>query len=382
MRWMALVCAGLFSMSGAMAQEKDKPKPDPSEEFFKPTGKVPVIKVTVDADNLKLLKKEPRKYIRCTVEIGKEKFEDVGVHVKGAAGSSRDWEDKPALTLNLDKFKHGQNFKGLDKIHLNNSVQDGSYFHEILASEMYRAVGVVTARACHAIVELNGGKVGLYVVKEGYNSGFLKRNFPGANTGTLYDGGFLSDIDAELKLDTGEANDRKELKALAKACQEGNAEKRYASLEKLVNIDHFVKFTAIQSLSCDWDGYPRNRNNYRLYFNPKDGKAYFIPHGMDQLWQNPGEALWPGWQGMVARAILDTPEGKKKLIAATKEIFEKQFVLETLNKRIDEWGKRAKEGLTAVNKDWGNGFENEMKGLKDRLKQRVEFAKKEIPKLK
>jgi len=386
LRLLAALLAGLFALP-AVAQEKkddkkDEKKKDPSDEVFKPAGAVPKFKITVDADNLKLLKKEPRKYVRCTIEIGKEKFEDVGIHLKGAAGSYREWDDRPALTVHFDKFKKGQTWQGLDKIHLNNSVQDGSVLHEILASEMYRAIGVPTARAAQAVVELNGRKVGLYGLKEGYNHTWLERNFPGADKGNLYDGGFLQDVDAELELDVGKDVQRKDLKALVKACREGDHNKKYAAVEKLVDVDLFIKMAVVQALTCDWDGYPRNRNNYRLYFPPKDGKAVFIPHGMDQLWQNPGEAIWPGWGGMVAQVIMDHPDGKKKGIAAYKEVVEKQFNLDTLNKRIDEWGNRAKEAIATVNKDWAKGYENELKALKDQLKQRADVLKKELPKLK
>ncbi len=363
------------------AQEKkpEEKKKDPSEELFKPATPMFKIKITVDPDALKVLKKEPRKYIRCTLEIGKERFEDVGIHLKGAAGSTREWDDRPALTLNMDKFKDGQNWQGLDKFHLNNSVQDGTVMHEILASEMYRAIGVPTARATQALVELNGRKVGLYLIKEGYDGAWVKRNFPNADDGRLYDGGFIQDVDAALELDHGKANDRAELKALLKACQEADANKRYEAVGKLVDVDLFVKYAAVQSLTGDWDGYPRNKNNYRLYFPSKGGKAVFIPHGYDQLWQNPGEGLLPGWQGIVSKAILEHPEGKKKHLAAVKDLFEKQFKLDDLNKRIDEWAARAKAALA---KDVYKAYEGELNGLKERLKQRSEAVAKELPKLK
>lgn len=382
LRLLAVLLTGLFALPVIAQEKKDDKKKDPSDEVFKPTGAVPKFKITVDPDNLKLLKKEPRKSVRCTVQVGNDTFQDVAIHLKGAAGSYRDWDDRPALTLNFDKFKKGQTWQGLDKLHLNNSAQDGSVMNEILASEMYRAIGVPTARAAHAIVELNGRKVGLYGLKEGYNGTWLERNFPGADKGNLYDGGFLQDIDAALELDEGKDVQRNDLKALVKACRDGDHNKKYAAVEKLVDVDLFIKLSVVQALTCDWDGYPRNRNNYRVYFPPKDGKAVFIPHGMDQLWQNPGEGIWPGWGGMVAQVIMDHPDGKKKGFAAYKEVVEKQFNLDTLNKRIDEWGNRAKEALTAVNKDQAKNYENELKGLKDRLKQRADLLKKELPKLK
>ena len=370
-----------FCPAFASAQVKPAAKADPSAEVFKRTAPLPTFKITVDAGNLKLLNAEPKKYVRCTVAVGDKTYKDVAIHLKGAVGSFQNWDAKPALTLNTDKFVKDQEWQGLDKFHLNNSVQDGSYLNEIACSELAKAMGLPTARATHAVVELNGRKVGLYVLKEGYNGDFLERNFPGADKGNLYDGGFLQDIDQKLKLDEGTANDGKDLKALVTACQIGDNKKRYDAVEKLVNVDLFAKNAALQFLATDWDGYVRNRNNYRVYFNPKDGKAVFFPHGMDQMFANPGESIWPGPGALVSRAILENDEGKKKTIAAYKELMEKHFTPDFL-KRIDEWIVLTRDGLAKANKDWAKSFENEAKQGKERMKQRMEHVKKELPKLK
>lgn len=355
-------------------------KPDPSADLFKPTGPVPKFQIIVDRPNLAQLNKEPRKYVQCTLKVGDQTFKDVGIHLKGAAGSYRNWDDRPALTLNMDHFNKGQTFMGLEKFHLNNSVQDGTYMNEILCGEMALAMGLPAARGTHALVELNGRKVGFYVLKEGFDKVFLRRHFADPN-GTLYDGGFLQDVDAPLQLDKGTPNDHKDLKALAAACRENDPAKRFGALDKLVDVDRLITMACLQVIATDWDGYCRNRNNYRLYFDPK-GKAVFFPHGMDQMFQNPGEGVWHGWGGMVARGVLETPEGKKRYTAKLKEMTEKVFVLDKVSKRIDEFVPRGKEALASVDKGWAAGWANEINNYKARLKERSEVLKREIPKLK
>lgn len=373
-RWLPL------ALSLALAHPVAAQPKDAAADFFKPTGAVPKVKVTVDAANLKLLGQNPRQYVKANIQVDDKVYKNVGLHLKGAAGSWRDWNDKPGLTLNFNKFTDDQLFCGLDKMYLNNGAQDGSFLQELLANELALAMGVPATRCAHAVVELNGRKVGLYVFKEGFDSPWLKRHFKDSS-GNLYDGGFLTDINGDLKLDHGTDNGRKDLKALVKACNEGDANKRYKEVEKLLDVDNFCANAALQIVTADWDGYVRKPNNYRVYF-PKDGKAVFIPHGMDQMWQNPGEQLWHGWGGMVARTVLDHPEGKKKTIAKLKEMTEKHFTLEKMTKRIDELVPRVKEAMKAVDKNWPNGYTNEVNWLKERLKQRVEYIKKELPKLK
>ena len=120
-------------------------------------------------------------------------------------------------------------------------------------------------------------------------------------------------------------------------------------MEKLVDVDLFVRNAALQIFVCDWDGYMRNRNNYRVYI-PTGAQAVFIPHGMDQEFQNPNEGLWPGWGGMVSRAILDSPEGRKRTIAVLKELQEKHLTPEFVS-QLGEFSARTRDGLTPYNKD-------------------------------
>jgi hypothetical protein len=104
---------------------------------------------------------------------------------------------------------------------------------------------------------------------------------------------------------------------------------------------------------------------------------------MDQMFGSPQESLWPPWGGLAARTLLETPEGKKRYIARLKEMTEKQFDLAKIFRRIDELVPRAREAMESVNKGSGKAWEaNEVKALKDRLKQRAEYLKKELPKLK
>src|SRR5206468_1723491 len=80
-----------------------------------------------------LSRREPRKYVKATLKEGdKVVYKDVGVHLKGAAGSFRYIDDKPNVTVNMNKFGGTQLFHGMDKFHLTNSLQDPSYIEELI----------------------------------------------------------------------------------------------------------------------------------------------------------------------------------------------------------------------------------------------------------
>ena len=159
------------------------------------------------------------------------------VKLKGAAGSYRDFDDRPCLTLNIDKYKKGQRLHGMEKFHLNNAAQDESYLSEWLGSELFRKAGIPTPRVAHVRLWINDRVLGLYVLREGFDEPFLKRSF-GANDGNLYDGGFLQDIDSELEMDSGDDPDnRDDLLGLVTACYQPDATVRRSLIARTVGLE-------------------------------------------------------------------------------------------------------------------------------------------------
>src|SRR4051794_20167680 len=75
---------------------------DASDRFF--AGAIRRFEITLEEADLKSLRQKERQYVRATVADGEKTHKGVGLHLKGAAGSFRGLDDKPALTLNFDKF--------------------------------------------------------------------------------------------------------------------------------------------------------------------------------------------------------------------------------------------------------------------------------------
>ncbi len=361
-----------------------EPAKDDSLDFFKPTGPVLTLRVEVDKENLDRLKKQPRdkrEYVHADIRWNDKAVKNVGIHLKGAAGSFREWGDRPALTINTDKFRKNQTFFGMDKWHLNNSVQDDTYLNELITGEIFRAAGVPTGRATHAFVVLNDRKVGLYVLKEGYDPAFLGRYFKNVN-GSLYDGNFLNDIYENPLLKSGDG-DPKALKALVDAANTKDHKERMQKLDKILDLDKFFAMWAVEVMCCDWDGYTRNKNNYRFYYDNLAGKFTFFAHGKDQMFQNTNDGLITGWTGLLAKKIWSTEEGRKRYIAKVKEVLEKHMKLADLNRKIDDYALRLREPMNQYQKGWGDQYvKNQVQGYKDRVKARVEFLTREVPKLK
>ena len=297
----------LFSVAGLdAAQTLSSP---PGADFFG-TTQVHQIRITLPAGAMAALRNNPRQDVAASVQMGTNRWSEVAVHLKGSTGSFRPVDDKPGLTLNFDRILPGRRFHGLSRIHLNNSVEDPGCLNEWLGSELFQAARLPAPRVTHAVVELNGRRLGLYVLKEGFTPEFLSRYFRDT-TGNLYDTGRGHDIDELLEKDLGaNPDDRSDLKALTAAAREPDLKKRWAQLQQTLDMDRFLSFMALEIMLGHRDGYCLARNNFRIYHDPEQNRMVFLPHGMDQLLGNPDASVQPMMNGLLARAVLETPEGR------------------------------------------------------------------------
>ncbi|MGL4552470.1 MAG: CotH kinase family protein, partial [Gemmataceae bacterium] len=195
-----------------------------SDAFFA-AGKVIRVAITIDDKNLGSLRREPRKYARATVVSGGKTYKGVGVHVKGAAGSWRGIDDRPGLTLNMDKFGVEQRFHGMDKWHLANSVQDPTWLQELVCGELFRAAGVPAARVAHAAARLllpEGGvrqALPAAALRERGRE-LLRRRVPPRHRPAA----------PAADRTGGDVKDHADLKALVKACQERDEAERFRKI--------------------------------------------------------------------------------------------------------------------------------------------------------
>jgi hypothetical protein len=324
-----------------------------------------------------MLREDARRYVRATlIEDGEAKYE-VAVKLKGAAGSFQGLDDKPGFTLNMGKFQKDQTFHALHKFHLNNSVQDESYLCEGLCGVLCREAGVPAARVTHARVWLGDRDLGLYVLKEGFDLPFLKRHFADPK-GNLYDGGFCIDIDAELEKDSGEGpNDLSDLKALLAACQEPEPEQRWRRVAEQLDVEAFLNFMALELMCCHWDGYVYNKNNYRIYFDPATQKARFLPHGMDQMFQDPGFPLFADPGPIVSQTVMQNPAWRERYRERIKQLLP-LFTGESLREKVDELDRPLAAVINSMSEEAAQQHAEVVRQLKERLVARAENIREQL----
>ena len=292
---------------------------------------------------------QDRTNVRATVREEDKVYTNVAIHLKGGLGSFRPLDDKPALTLSFDRFAKGQRFHGLQKIHLNNSVQDPSFLSEKICREMFLAAGIPAPRAGHALVQLNQRNLGFYVLVEGWNKQFLKQYFKNVR-GDLYDGGFGNEITNHLAINSGDfPEDWSRLQALGEAAQEPDLSKRLARIGELLDLDRFLTFVAMEIMLAHWDGYTMNKNNFRVFDDLSSHRLVFLPHGMDQMFgvfrSTPTSTITPHMKSLVSRAVVEVPEGRRRYLERMSQLLTNVFRVEPLTKHVQQMAAHLRPAL-------------------------------------
>jgi spore coat protein H len=361
------------------------PAPEPGADLFTNCALHSLV-IELSPTNLQRLRTEPRRKVPATVREGPRVYTNVAVHLKGALGSFRGVDDKPGLSLNFGTWAPSQRFHGLRKVMLNNSVQDPSYLNEKLAGDLFRAAGVPTPRTSHALVELNGRRLGLYVLKEGFSKDFLGLYFSDVS-GNLYDlnRGFYDlgpggDLPQRFRLDSGSGPPgMADLAKLIAACDEKDAAQRWSRLNGILDLRQFLSFMAMEITTCHCDGYSVYGHNFRLYHDPTSGKFSFIPNDLDRMFQECRvHPLNPGFSAKAAVAVFQTPEGRRQYTERCAWLCTNVFNLERLTNQVDRFAARLRPALASWRPDATNSFDHAVDGVRAHLLRRAETISREF----
>ena len=258
------------------------PEADLSDELFQPNAIVQV-DIEMDAGDYDILRQEGRyladiftgcaqefeySHFKASVSVNGEMLDNVDIRKKGFLGSLS--AGRPSFKLNFDTLEPGRRFYSLERMTLNNNNQDPSNTHTCMAYDLFRAAGLPAPRCNFARVSMNGQDLGIYSHVESVKKHFLRRNF-GSDEGNLYEaqlGDFGDSLKNNFQLKTNEEeNDRSDLDAVVSALRASD-ENLPGLLSQEVDIDEYISFWAMETISGHWDSATGNANNYFIYKKP------------------------------------------------------------------------------------------------------------------
>ncbi len=195
-KWLERICAAAVALclvitlalffARAMGAEPVKTVIGYENRLFD-TSKVHTIDIVMDDWDGFLQTCENEEYAMCAVVIDGERSRNVAIRAKGntslrnvaSLGSSR-----YSFKIEFDHYDSGKSYHGLDKLSLNNLIQDNTLMKDYLTYQMMGAFGVDSPLCSYAYLTVNGEDWGLYLAVEGVEDSFLRRTENG--TGELY----------------------------------------------------------------------------------------------------------------------------------------------------------------------------------------------------
>ena len=149
------------------------------------TSKVHTINIIMDDWDEFTANCKSEEYYSCTVVIDNEAYKNVAIRGKGNTSLRQVTNDRYSYKIEFDHYDSINTYYGLDKLCLNNIIQDNTYMKDYLTYRMMNEIGVASPLCSYAYITVNGEDWGLYLAIEGVEESFLQRNY-GKDYGELY----------------------------------------------------------------------------------------------------------------------------------------------------------------------------------------------------
>ena len=250
-----------------------------------------------------------------------EKLEPIGFRMRGQFSLRESGLKKP-WKINTDLYIEGLEFHNLKQLMFINAVGDPSLIQEKLTYDMLSFAGVPASQVCFVDVWIDfrddnqpAEFWGVYNLIERVDRKFLANHFgQDFRHGNLYKAShaqrgpmdliYYGDRIEDYPTQNGQYaygkmtnvaetdyNDIIELARIVDGTIYKTPEDFVNEIEKVFNVDTFLRYMAVMVSVASWDFYPYTGNNFFLYHNPYGDRFELIP--WDQTWgNNPQQPLF------------------------------------------------------------------------------------------
>lgn len=256
---------------------------------------VNVINITMDPDSLAQMYDELENEYEYAVQfvytspLGNDTLENVGFRLRGNTSLT---SAKKSFKISFNTYESGREFEGAKRLNLIGNHNDPTMSREKIYFDVYNALGLPARRVSFVKVYINNNFYGLYTLTEEYDEIFLRDRY-GDDTGNLYKCVYGSNMSYngdnqnaypsyEL-LNNELTNDKSDLFELTRVLNNTPIADLPCELEKVFNVDQFLKIFALDVSMGHWDNYGINQNNYYLYHNQFTGQIEFLSYDCDNV---------------------------------------------------------------------------------------------------
>lgn len=260
-------------------------------------------------------------YIDVTMRFNGKTWKNVGFRLKGNSTLRSAWGQgnyKLPFRLNIDRFEDqyagitNQHFYGFEELSFSPGFKDQSLIREKLAADVFRAAGISAAQTAFYRVFIDFGSglkyCGIYTGVEIPDDNMIKSQF-GEESGNIYkpESNLVAFAEAVFEKKnntlTPDFSDVKSfLSALNDPIRSTNPAQWRTALSSRFNVDHFLKYLAVNNVMVNWDSYGVMAHNYYFY-NHSVAKLTWIPWDHNEAFSgSPGLTGTGSGGGMVPGA--------------------------------------------------------------------------------
>lgn len=291
--------------------------------------------------------------------IVQDTIENVGFRLRG--NTSRN-SDKKSYKVSFNTYVPGRKYYGVEKLNLNGEHNDPTIMRAKTGWDLCRDFQIPASRSNHVDFYVNGDFWGVYINVEHIDEEFADLYF-GNKDGNLYKCLWPADLDYkganpnlykenfggrrayDLKTNTAE-DDYTDIAHFIDVLNNTPQDEMACELEKVFNVDGYLKSMIMDILIGNWDGPLYNKNNFYLYHNTATDKFEYIPYDLDNTfgidWFNKNWATrdiydWGnhGQPRPLFFNIIEVPEFRAKFTYYIKEYLTNYYKSDVLDLRID-----------------------------------------------
>jgi len=305
---------------------------------------------------------------------GKVLDNDIGLRLKGHLSIQLSNGHSYPLKLDFNRYAEDQSLDGLKKLNLNNNFQGPplTIVRDFVGYNAWREFGVPASRTAFAHVSVNDEDLGLYVMVEQVDGGFIKRHYTGPYgdlykpeqiSGTLaYRGPQITDY-PDIGHKWPDESDHSSLLHALEVLHSGRLEEIVQVFDVEGILTYLAGFVALGA----FDYYPITGHNYYLY-ESDPGRFTMLPWDMNGSQEAMNPPLCSPVQGLLSGKLFEDPGLEARYLEILTEFLNSAGSVERLFARLD-----AAQQLT------GPAFPPEaFEGMRQDIMTRVEWLRSEI----
>jgi len=231
-------------------------------------------------------------YVPLSVTFEGKEWYKVGFRLKGNSTLRGSWSRgiyKLPFRLHFDQFEdrypqiNDQRFFGFKELSFSPGANDPSLIREKLGSDLMEAAGVPVCKTAfyQVYIDFGAGEMycGIYTMVEVVDDTMIERVF-GEDDGNIYKPESRLDvfnIQAFEKKNNEEAADYSDIQSLINDLKSSSSADPAAwrnRIEKVVDVDVFLRWLAASTAMVNWDSYGIMPHNYYLYHHSVNGLTW------------------------------------------------------------------------------------------------------------